>query len=1157
MAVDVFISCSTRDKQEGSAICDALVANDVSFWSPLSLKPGDMSQAPSIGRVLVLVFTPHAAASSRIAQEVQFAITHQMPIISLAVGDAQPADPFSRLVGTQHWHQAPGKSIVDALDKLVYSVTMTLARLDQGTSVKTVLRDELAPSADERPKAKVVAPPSVKLPGPARPKVKVPVPPKTQSPLQRTLPVPPGAEEKPPRPESPMQTRTEPGNLSPGAVDLTKDADNEVIEVVLDTSADTSSDAPPIAEEVVEIDLADQTPSASLEVDFANEIAKEIVDEIDQSSDAIEAAPPSSEIEIVLDDDEPATSAAATPTEADTISQEIEATLAQPNGETAELSVQRAPKNIEPRPQTQQDDQLTPDPQQLFEQQEPAFEEPQQHEFETIAPAASTSKRASKRIILIASIFMAVLALGFAMTYFMGGGSKPLENQSITAAPKTTKPDDQLTEPDTTKLPPAQKVRAPQKPVVQSPRTPKPKPIPKSVVLSPAPSLPKPPVSPAPAEPSSPDMAKATNTLPPTITHGVSTPALPTKLTVVPDVSKPEKIKVTPPSDLAIVAVRLNAAGRKQYNTAMKAFRQQINQRAAEARKMVTKAELNAKQNQQDIAGQLQLGKALVNAHEYARAILILDRVISADPSSADAYLLRGEVHLKLGAHDAAINDFKRVQATKPREMLAYMGLGYAYRGQQDMQESANQFKTATRMRYTNPKPFTEYGLALIELRKFDQATKALDRAVYLNSKYAPAYDARGQMAIAQAERTVAIRIFTVSIKADNRYAPAYAHRGKAYLDSWSFARAAADLATATSLDPTDIQSHVLLAEALLELNDASQALNSADQALSLDPMSASAHSTRAIVLTSLGWYAYAIEHANWAIHLDDHLAKAFAVRGDILAKQGQWTKAMSDYSESIRLEPMLQRALLGRCELYRHTGQYDGAMADAAMAIKANPPSARAYAQRAMIYRDQGQFARGIDDCDRALHLQPGHAFTLRRRAIIAMGEKQFEDANDDISRAFDYDLLSAEAFALRGAALLGRDDPARSLAYANEAVSFDPNNSSCYRIRGLIHLLQGNASAALSDSDTAIRLNPRDLGAYVLRSMVRLKSEQYDLAIIDAAAAIKVNPKYAKAYLARLTAHRGAGNSRSAQADRRMFQQLTAGYTMDLEDLTDIDFY
>ncbi len=41
MSTDVFISCSTRDKQVGEAICEALSANGVSYWSPLDLKAGD------------------------------------------------------------------------------------------------------------------------------------------------------------------------------------------------------------------------------------------------------------------------------------------------------------------------------------------------------------------------------------------------------------------------------------------------------------------------------------------------------------------------------------------------------------------------------------------------------------------------------------------------------------------------------------------------------------------------------------------------------------------------------------------------------------------------------------------------------------------------------------------------------------------------------------------------------------------------------------------------------------------------------------------------------------------------------------------------------------------------------------------------------------
>jgi tetratricopeptide (TPR) repeat protein len=67
------------------------------------------------------------------------------------------------------------------------------------------------------------------------------------------------------------------------------------------------------------------------------------------------------------------------------------------------------------------------------------------------------------------------------------------------------------------------------------------------------------------------------------------------------------------------------------------------------------------------------------SAGRLNEAIEKLMRSISYNPAFAEAYLLRGFVHMKQGKHDKAIPDLDRVIALKPDIVRAYAGRGICY----------------------------------------------------------------------------------------------------------------------------------------------------------------------------------------------------------------------------------------------------------------------------------------------------------------------------------------------------------------------------------------------------------------------------------------------------------------------------------------------
>jgi len=148
MAIDVFISCSARDRDIAESLSRSLRDSGVSCWSPVEVEAGQPIKAPGTFRMVVLIFSARANKSKRVNSEIQYAIGRDMPIVALSVEDVPPRRPFDRLSRTKYWLQGRRTSLPAHIERLVYWVTMLLARLDMGSEARTLTPDR-SPAAPE------------------------------------------------------------------------------------------------------------------------------------------------------------------------------------------------------------------------------------------------------------------------------------------------------------------------------------------------------------------------------------------------------------------------------------------------------------------------------------------------------------------------------------------------------------------------------------------------------------------------------------------------------------------------------------------------------------------------------------------------------------------------------------------------------------------------------------------------------------------------------------------------------------------------------------------------------------------------------------------------------------------------------------------------
>jgi tetratricopeptide (TPR) repeat protein len=162
-------------------------------------------------------------------------------------------------------------------------------------------------------------------------------------------------------------------------------------------------------------------------------------------------------------------------------------------------------------------------------------------------------------------------------------------------------------------------------------------------------------------------------------------------------------------------------------------------------------------------------------------------------------------------------------------------------------------------------------GVDLSNLRKYDEAIKAFDKTIELDSNSAPlAWGNKGVTLNFQGKYDEAIKACDKAIKLDPKLAMAWENKGDA-----------------------------LLAQGKYEA-----AIRACDKAIELEPKRSKAWNKKGVALHGLGKYDESIKAYDEAIRMDHDFAVAWSNKGNALVGQGEYDDAIKAYEEAIRIDP-------------------------------------------------------------------------------------------------------------------------------------------------------------------------------------------------------------------------------------------------------------
>jgi tetratricopeptide (TPR) repeat protein len=143
--------------------------------------------------------------------------------------------------------------------------------------------------------------------------------------------------------------------------------------------------------------------------------------------------------------------------------------------------------------------------------------------------------------------------------------------------------------------------------------------------------------------------------------------------------------------------------------------------------------------NQSDPRATVGLADAYVAEMQFDRALKLLDTELRKTPTSVPVRRAYAKTALSSGKFDVAIAEFERLVAAEPKSADLVSDLGEAYRAKGDFQKAAYEFQQASTMNPKNPTPRLLLSFALFQSGKVPEAMAEYKEVLSLDPENATA----------------------------------------------------------------------------------------------------------------------------------------------------------------------------------------------------------------------------------------------------------------------------------------------------------------------------------------------------------------------------------------------------------------------------------
>ena len=386
------------------------------------------------------------------------------------------------------------------------------------------------------------------------------------------------------------------------------------------------------------------------------------------------------------------------------------------------------------------------------------------------------------------------------------------------------------------------------------------------------------------------------------------------------------------------------------------------------------------------VAGLFAAGLAHHQAGRLAQAETHYRDTLALQSDHADALHLLGVIASQIGRHDVAVDLIGRAIAHDQTSSLYYSNHGLALAGLRRFEEAIKSYDRALSLRPDNAEVLYARGNALVALERPHDALEAYQRAIRAKPDHAEALCNRGAVLAGLGRNDEALASYDRALAVAPGFGEALSNRGNALKALGRLDEALSSYDRALKARPDDAQALFNRGVTLHELKRFDEALASYDRALAVRPDHAEALSNRGDALRGLGRLEDALASYDRALAMRPDYAEVLSNRGNVLKALRRFDDALASYDTALRLSPDNPATLSNRAVTLQALDRLDEALASCDRALALNASSIEALNNRASVLQEQRRFDEALATYDRAIAIAPDYAEAQANRAFLLL---------------------------------------------------------------------------------------------------------------------------------------------------------------------------
>jgi tetratricopeptide (TPR) repeat protein len=306
---------------------------------------------------------------------------------------------------------------------------------------------------------------------------------------------------------------------------------------------------------------------------------------------------------------------------------------------------------------------------------------------------------------------------------------------------------------------------------------------------------------------------------------------------------------------------------------------------------------------------------------------------------------------------------FEHTLVVTAKSSLIHNNLGFLLEKQGKIEEAANHYTEALRIKSNYAGAHSNLGNVLAQQGKIEEASSHYTQALRIKPNFAEAHYNLGVLLAQQGKIEEAVGHYTEALRIKPKYAGAHSNLGVLLAQQGKIEEASGHYTEALGIEPDFAEAHYNLGILLAKQGKIEEAAGHYTEALRIKPKYAEAHNNLGIALAHQGKTQEAITHYTEALRIKPNYAEAHNNLGIALDHQGKVQEAVAYFAEALRIKPHYAEAHNNLGVALARQGKTQEAITHYTEALRIKPDFAEAHFSLGLAYLMIGNRGSALEE--------------------------------------------------------------------------------------------------------------------------------------------------------------------------------------------------